>query len=245
MKDTNYRLSYIEIIRFCIGYVLFFLLLGKLFYDSFQSGFLSLFLLPLFLKQKEKELGKKKQQELVLQFRDFILSFRNSLKAGYSIENGFVQAYHDLCFVYEQNARIIKECEEIVKQMKNNIPLEALLLDFANRSGCPDIIDFAHIFATAKKTGGDLNKIIQNSAQIISDKIEVKEEISLVLASKRMEQRIMNFVPILILVYIRFSSEGYFDVLYGNLAGIMIMTICLFIYCAAYLLSKKIIAIEV
>ena len=55
----------------------------------------------------------------------------------------------------------------------------------------------------------------------------------------------MNLIPFLIMAYLQLTSAGFFDVLYGNPAGIVIMTGCLAVYLAAFLLSEKIVDIEV
>lgn len=245
MDYRIYQMTMKERICYSFFYLILSVLIGKLFYDSYVSGCFGFFALPFLLRKKKTELAKKRRRQLTIQFKDLILSFSNSLKAGYSLENGFLQGYQDLCFLYEKDALILKECETIRVQLKNNLPLENLFMDFAKRSGCSDILDFTNVFATAKRTGGDLNKIIRNTAQIISDKIEVREEIALALASKQMEQSIMNLIPIAILLYIRTTSPGYFDALYKNIAGICIMTVCLCLYGAAFLYSQKIMEIEV
>jgi len=55
----------------------------------------------------------------------------------------------------------------------------------------------------------------------------------------------MNVVPFFIIFYISLTSKGFFDVLYHNPVGILIMTICMAVYLAAFLLSEKIVEIEV
>lgn len=55
----------------------------------------------------------------------------------------------------------------------------------------------------------------------------------------------MNGVPFGILLYISIASRGFFDVLYKNAAGIIVMTICLGVYLGAIFLSGKIVDIEV
>ena len=90
-----------------------------------------------------------------------------------------------------------------------------------------------------------MNAIIRRSAAVTGDKIEVKREMNTLLSSKKYEQKIMNLVPFLIVAYLQITSKGFFDVLYGNPVGIAIMTACLAVYLAAFLLSGKIVDIEV
>ncbi len=80
---------------------------------------------------------------------------------------------------------------------------------------------------------------------MIQNRIEVENEINVMISAKKLEQSIMDLVPFIIILYIGVTSKGFFDVLYHNPAGILIMTGCLVVYFAAFLLSEKIIRIRV
>jgi len=131
------------------------------------------------------------------------------------------------------------------KQLQNNILLETLLSDFAMRSGQEEIKDFAAVFAIAKRSGGNIGAIIHNTSDIISEKIEVKREIQLLYASKRMEQNIMNIVPIAIIGYVRLTTPDYFTGMYHTVFGTVVMTLCLVVYGIAFFIAQKIMNIEV
>ena len=88
-----------------------------------------------------------------------------------------------------------------------------------------------------------LQEILEKTADQIRDRIDIENEIRILLGSRRMEQRIMDAVPFLIIAYIGTVSRGFFDVLYHNAAGILFMTVCLAVYLAAFLLSEKILQI--
>lgn len=245
MDYRKYELSWKERILYSIGYIGIFLLLGKIFYDSFYAAFAGVFLLPLLLKKRADALAAKRRESLALEFKDFILALSASLKAGYSAENALVAAGRDLSCMYEEESMMVTECKKMEKNLKNNQLAEVLLTEFARRSGQEEIRDFAAIFMIAKRSGGDMSTIIKNTADIISEKIEVKREIQLLYASKRMEQNIMNVVPVAMIGYVRITTPDYFDVLYHNLFGIIVMSVCLAIYVGAYILSRKIMNIEV
>ena len=97
----------------------------------------------------------------------------------------------------------------------------------------------------AKRSGGDFVQIIHGTVESIRDKIQVEEEILTMIAEKRLEQKVMNVIPLFLLLYLDLISPGYLDILYGNLFGIIVMTISLGGYGAAILLSERIAKIEV
>lgn len=224
------------------------LIVGVIGYFFYRSISAYLFLAPLavfFLKEKKKELAKKRRQELNIQFKDAVLSVSANQKAGYSVENAFREAYRDMAMLYGTGSVICRELNYIAKGLDNNIVLEKLLYDFGYRSHMPDIMQFADVFLTAKRSGGNMTEILSETADTIEQKIVVDKEIQVLLSSKKMEQKIMNMVPFIIIGYINLTSRGFFDVLYHNPAGILIMTVCLLIYLAAYRISGKIVEIEV
>ena len=55
----------------------------------------------------------------------------------------------------------------------------------------------------------------------------------------------MVCMPLVITLYLRLTSPEYIDVLYGNVMGIIVMTICLLIYAAAVMLAQKITDINI
>ena len=123
--------------------------------------------------------------------------------------------------------------------------LEDMIYGFGKRSGVDEIMEFAQVFAAAKRNGGNLTQVIERSASVIEDKVETEKEIQIVISARKLEQKIMNVVPFGILLYISATSKGFFDVLYHNPAGVLVMTVCLAVYMAAVLLSRKIVNIEV
>ena len=90
-----------------------------------------------------------------------------------------------------------------------------------------------------------MSRIIQTSARMLGDKIDVKKEIETTLAAKKAEQMVMSLMPVGIILYLKLTSPGFLGVLYGNPFGICAMTMCLGIYVFSYWLGRKIVDIEV
>lgn len=217
-------------------------------YFFYRSWIACLFLMPvffLFIKEKRKDLIKRKKQELSIQFKDLILAVAANQKAGYSIENAFRESYKDMEMLYGADGIICIEIRYIIAGLDNNVTLERLIYSLGMRSNQPDIIQFADVFSIAKRSGGNITEILQKTVAVIEQKTETDKEIQLMISAKKMEQKIMNAVPFLIIFYVSSTSKGFFDVLYHNMIGVIIMTVCLGFYAAAYLMSKRIVDIEV
>lgn len=225
-----------------------FLIVAAVAYFFYRSWIACIGLIPvlvLFMKEKRNELAKKQRQELGVQFKDLILTVAANQKAGYSIENSFRESYRDMVMLYGEKSVICAELKYIIAGLDNNIVLEKLLYSLGTRSSLPDIIQFADVFLIAKRSGGNMTEILAKTAAVIEQKSETDKEIQLMISAKKMEQKIMNMVPFLIIFYVGSTSRGFFDVLYHNPVGVIIMTVCLGFYIAAYLLSRRIVDIEV
>lgn len=187
-----------------------------------------------------KKKAKRCREELTFQFRECILSVSAALKAGYAVENAFLESRSDMRLLFGEDSLIYKELELIRRGMIINITLEEQLEDLAARSGCEEISQFAAIFSVAKKSGGSIPEIIGASAELIGQRADAAWEMQTLLSGRKLEQNIMKLMPFGILIFIGSSYQGYFDSLYHNLQGIAVMTVCLMIYLAAYVLGEKI-----
>lgn len=216
-----------------------------LFYRSFLVMAVLWIFYPFYWKKKKKQKIRERQDQLCCQFKDSITYAAASLAAGYSIENSFREAYKEMRMQYGEKALMVEELRYMNSCLSLNIPLEQLLHDFANRSGLEDVRSFCEVFVFAKRSGGDFIQIIHLTALRISEKNELLETIQTEISGKRMEQKIMNLMPLFILLYVDVSFGDYLDGMYHNALGVVVMTVCLIVYLSAYFLSEKIVAIQV
>ena len=220
-------------------------LLALLFYNSLLGVIFLSPIIYIYRKQKSTAYLRKQKWRLNLEFREAIIALSAALEAGYSAENAFEEACKDLKQLEQENALILKEFQYIVNQIKMNVTVEKAVSDFSERSGLEDTLNFAEVFATAKRTGGDLIHVIKITSRMISDKIEVKREIITLITAKRLEANIMKTIPIFILMYLSVTSPGFLAPLYHNLFGIIVMTLFLCCYLGAVFLIDKIVTIEI
>ena len=203
------------------------LIIGYLFYDSLKMCVICIPFFVVDYRELKKEKQKRQKRELTLQFKAMMEALVTSLTAGYSLEHAFTDAKRDLTFIYEEKAMIFVEMDEIIAGLKVNIPIERMLNDFGKRSGVEDIENFANVVTAAKRSGGNLIRIIEKTVRSISDKISVEEEMETLIAAKKLEEKIMMVMPYGILLYLRLSNGGFLDVLYHNGLGVFLMTVFL------------------
>jgi tight adherence protein B len=218
-------------------------------YIFYRSIVLSLLLIPLALiypRFRTKDIIKKRKNELNLQFREALYSIASSLSAGKSIESAFKDAQKELSIQYpDAGTYIIMELEQINKRLEMNETIEEALADFATRSHLEDILNFADVFTICKRTGGNLVQVVRNTAEIISEKIEVRQEINVLLTEKRLEHKILNLMPLFIVLMLSTSAEEFMAPVFNEPIGRAAMTFSLMLFTAAYFISRKIMDIEV
>ena len=184
--------------------------------------------------------AKRARNELAAQFRECILSVVSALQAGYSVENAFLESEKDMELMYGKFSLIGGELKFVRRGLQINLTLEELLEDIAVRSGSREIREFAQIFALAKRNGGNMTEIIKNSAGQIGKRIELRQEVQVLLGGRQMEFMIMKLMPFGILLYVGIGNPGYFEPLYHNLTGGAVMTGCLAVYLGAYFLGETV-----
>lgn len=199
----------------------------------------------IYYRIEKRLLDDKKKEQIREQFKELLLLVSTGQKAGYSAENAFLTSYDDMKSLYGKDSSICRIIRALKSGRENNIPVTDLWKQIGNRLNIAEIIEFADIYEISYKSSGNMSSVMERTAAIIVHKMETDKEIRVLLSAKRLEQRIMNIMPFLIMLYINVTSPGYFKGLYHSVSGIFIMSICLFIYLAAYALSVRIITIEI
>lgn len=220
-------------------------IIAKVFYGSFSAGIILLPLgVPVFI-QRRKAIYINRKQKVETQFKEMLISMADAMKTGYSVENAIKESYGELLPVFGYESDICAELRLMISRLKFNISAEMVIENFAQNTQLENAKLFSQIFSVAKKTGGNMTSIINSVAENIKMKESVKEEINITMSQKKLEQKIMTAIPILLVLYVSVASPGFLDVMYLTWTGRVIMTVFLSCYMIAYLWSEKITAIEI
>jgi len=240
MKYEKYDFSIKEWILYSVLFISIISVTAYLFYDSFYAYLVLVPLFPVFIKIVKSNCRKKRIEDLKVQFIQMISYMATALEAGLSIENSLREAKKDLVKMYDTDSVMVKETENILKQMETGKRLEDVLIDFSERTGVEEIKDFATVFTIARKSGARFSEIIKRSINVMVSNKDTEKQIQILISGKRYEQRILSVVPFLIIASLRFTSGDFISTLYHNPIGILIMTVCLIIYGFSLYLSEKI-----
>lgn len=224
-------------------------LLGIIIAYLFFNNSIGLLVVPLaFVGAKRyiaRERIRTRQQILSEEFMDALKNISSNLIAGYSLENSWIEAEQEMLLLKGKKSLMYGELCEMNRKISMNQPLEKILEEFAIRTGVEDIQNFSDIFSFAKRSGGKFVEIIETTTYRMWEKFETRREIEVAVSAKKLEQKIMDVIPILILLYLRIASGDYMEVLYSNPMGIVFMTVCLGVYIVALLLAERVLDIKV
>lgn len=196
-----------------------------------------------FIPIRTKQVINKRKQKLSNQFRSLLDALSTSIGAGKNIYDSFASAADDLAVQFTREADIVTEVNIIRIGIDNNIQVEEMLLNFAARSGVEDIENFANVFATCYKKGGNIKDVIKNTATIIGDKIEIKMELETMVAGQKNEMNILLVMPIVFIQLMKSMGGDLIDLKSG--VGILSVTASLVIFVAAYFIGQKITDIKI
>lgn len=179
------------------------------------------------------------------EFKEMMLAISGALQSGYSIENAFKDAEENLRLIYSEKSSIVKDLREMNMKISMRESAERALLGFAKKHPTEEVLGLAQVFSFARRLGGDYIKNMRRTIEKLEEKLEIKQEIETSIAEKQMELKVLSAMPVMILAYIKISSESFLEALYHNAGGMVVMSICIVLYAVFVYMGKRIIAIEV
>lgn len=265
IKVLNYKVYYMSfpekllffLLAFAVGAAVGYLFYGGLAKDEYGQPTTMTYVLniaipsvvgiiagKLFLPVRRDSVIKKRKKELTHQFRDMLESLTTSLGAGKNVNDSFMSVYEDLKAQYDEDAFILKELEVVISGIHNNVAIEDILDDFGRRSGSEDIKSFADVFRVSYNKGVNVKDIIRNTHGILSDKMEIAEDIETVVTSNKTEQNIMIVMPIALVGMIKLMSPD-FAANFATSSGVISTTVGIVMFVAAYFIGKAILNIKI
>lgn len=265
IQTINYRVYYFKplekilyfLLAFAVGATVGYLFYGGIGTDEYGNpsaitritniaipAIVGLIAGKMFLPIRQKQIITKRKRQLSLQFRDMLDGIATSIGAGNNTMNAFYSVYDDLKIQYSEDAFILKELEIIISGMQSNFAIEELLEDFGVRSDNDDIKSFANVFRVCFRKGGNIKDVIRSTHAILSQKMEITEDIETIVSGSKLDQMIMIVMPIALVGIIKVMSPDFArNFVTGT--GIIATTIAIALFIAAYYLGRKIMNIKV
>lgn len=186
----------------------------------------------------------KQKHTLKLQFKDMLLSLSASISAGSNIQSAFENALNDLKIQYKETDFVVREMQEILSGVAQNINFEVMIRDFGNRSDNEDVVAFADVFEICYRKGGSMQSVIQRTYQLVSEKTAVADEIETKLTSNKMQHNAMSIMPIVVVAMLKFTNDTFAEN-FATPVGIIVNVVAMGIFIASYRYGLKICDVKV
>lgn len=222
---SEYVFSGKERLTFYSAGYMFMFAVTYLFYHSLIISLLSGIMIHWVMPYIKKYMAGRRMNMLNEQFKDMLYSLAASVAAGRHMSEAIIEAEENLAMMYSSNDLIMKELKHMRISMTQNKESDKVLLkDFAFRSRNEDITDFYEVYDICRSMGGDLEKVIRHTTEMISDKMTIEREIRTITIQKKVEGRIISAMPLVMLLMLNIVSYSYISPLYTSAAGRIIMT---------------------
>ena len=218
--------------------------ISELFYDSMAYTLFVAVPIAVIVMGFFRGMMGKNRLEAAAEFQELLSHISAGLYAGGSLEHSYIRGVAALKEQHMGRMILSAPLEEGVARLKLNVPVTQVLEGIAVQTELEDAMHFARITAVAQKSGGNLIHIIAQAAGHISEKQKTEREIAVMISGKKTEQSVMCVMPFAIMLYMKLTSPGYFDVLYHNPFGVMFMSACLCMILLAYLLGRYMVDIK-
>ena len=222
------------------------LVLSWTFYDSILFSLFCFLIIRPSQTLFRNYLQEKRQNTLLLQFKDLLYFLSSSITVGRSIGQALNEARESLKGTYKPSDYIMKELFYMTERMNQTNESDILVLeDFARRTALEDVKDFVSVCKICKETGGNLTKAIAKTTDMIADKISLERELKVIAAQKHFEGRIVGLAPFIMVLGMRIMSPEYLEPLTNTLEGRIVSTISLALIASGWIIIERMNQIDI
>ncbi|MBO7503907.1 MAG: type II secretion system F family protein [Clostridia bacterium] len=203
-------------------------------------------MMPFVIREAAANYVRKRQEKVEKQFLAGMQAVLSAISAGGSMEQAFQGLYEDYVRGGGADIGIIAEDINLINRntLMNYSFYDELLL-FAVKTESPDIISCAEAMASVGQKGGDMAFVIRNALANLRIKLETDAEIRQTLSLPKYNQKIITVMPFALVLLVRALSAEYAEILYTTRAGTAVVWGVAAVIFAAWILGRKLCAIEV
>ena len=237
-RDGYYILANKIILAIGLGIISF--LIGMLFFFDLVLlitgfGILIGYLLPDLIFRVTRIKNKKRISNDLVK----VLSIMNhAFRSGKSI----IQAIEVVSL--EMDGPLRYEFKKMKMDLKFGLDLDTVFERFYERVPLDDVRYLTTSLIVFNKTGGNIITIFKLIEKNYYTRMELKKELDANTSSAKLVYRLLTFLPIFMVILITVLNPSYFNILFTNLLGILILISIITIYIVYILIIKKLLKIE-
>lgn len=192
-------------------------------------------------KKQEAQTQQEKEQEYFIEYLGFL---KEALLVGYSLEQAVGEGKKGMLTTVKEENLFLRSVTRLERKMQVGTSVETAFAEWAEEAICEDIRDFAEVLFIAKRTGGAVQQVIENTEHVIRDKQETLRYIRSVLHSREYEAKVMKCMPFAMLLYLQLFMSDFLEPLYHNPMGVGVMSAVLVVYFVLCLVVDRVTAVS-
>ena len=180
----------------------------------------------------------KYKKKIELDMLDAIIIMNNSFKAGMSITQSIELVSKKL------TSPISKEFEKINRDISMGLDIEVAFRRFSKRVDNEEAIYLSSSLSVLNKTGGNIIKVFNSIEKNMLNRKKLNNELKSLTSSSRLIMYVLVLVPPLFVLLINLINKAYFEPLFNNILGNILLLVMLLIYVVYIAIVRKVLKVE-
>lgn len=186
-----------------------------------------------------KRRSDEKLRRLEEQLDPWLLLLSNALKASPSLGEAV-----------GSSAKLMRppwsdELDLALKEMRLGTPLDQAVLNMSARIDSPSVSSALATILVGRQTGGDLPKILEESAATLREMARLEGVVRTKTAEGKTQAIVLGAVPFGLVAAIHFVDEHWLEPLGSSTLGFIIIGVACGLWVAAIFLARRILAVDV
>ena len=177
------------------------------------------------------------KNEILYDFKEFINLFLSSTLSGNEPCKAFLCAYDEFVTI-SKNESFMLTLTNSRKTIEMFNDFEQAIKDINEQYNIDEIERFYDSISIASMTMGNIASVVEDTVDIISERIQTQCEIEKIFFEKKYELKIMLYIPVLLYLILSVTASDFIGVIYSNIMGYIVLTLCLLLIISAYLLGE-------
>jgi tight adherence protein B len=183
--------------------------------------------------------SSERLMRLEMQLDPWLLLLSNALKASPSLGEAIGNSAKLM------RPPMAEELDLALKEMKLGTPLDQAVLNMSTRIGHPAVSSALATILVGRQTGGDLPKILEESAATLREMARLEGVVRTKTAEGKTQAYVLAVIPFVLIAAIHMVDEHWLEPLASTTLGFVIIGVAAAFWLAAIFLARRILAVDI
>ncbi len=186
---------------------------------------------------------KKKEEERKEKIREAIPEALQTMKTCFFVGYSLPQVFEQLTINTEGPLKNL--FEQVLNILNTGGTFDEALDCIKKESTEQELIFLAAALEIQHKTGGSIEQVLEAARESVRDEIELKRTLRTQTAQAKLSAQVVTLMPFVLIVLFSFISDGFLAPFFESVAGILLLSVALFMQFLGIFLVKKMLKVEV